>query len=199
MKEFGAELIWAPGTQITDGIAYDYAEKMKMIKSAHHFENDIVMAARTMGKRYGVSKAHVQSVMTVAMTIYDSTKKVHGLSQRERLLLECSVFLHDCGKFVSLTNTAECSYQIIMATEIIGLSHKEREMIAQIVRLNTIPMESYESLSKKADLDLNEKTLTIDEYEKILQQQQVFFESPDCRTMRCISLQAFLNKKYGGK
>lgn len=167
MKEFGAELIWAPGTQITDGIAYDYAEKMKMIKSAHHFENDIVMAARTMGKRYGVSKAHVQAVMNVAMTIYDSTKKVHGLSQRERLLLECAVFLHDCGKFVSLTNTAECSYQIIMATEIIGLSHKEREMIAQIVRLNTIPMESYESLSKKADLDLNDY-LTITKLTAIL-------------------------------
>lgn len=156
MKEFGAEIIWAPGTQLTDGIAYDYAEKIKMIKSAHNFDNDIVMAARTMGKRYGVSKAHVQSVMNIALTIYDSTKKIHGLTPRERLLLECAVNLHDCGKFVSLTNTAECNYQIIMATEIIGLSHREREIIAQVVRLNTIPMESYETISKKADLNVND-------------------------------------------
>lgn len=35
-----------------------------------------------------------------------------------------------------MINVGECSYQIIMATEIIGLSHKEREMVAYIVRFN---------------------------------------------------------------
>lgn len=46
---------------------------------------------------------------------------------------------------------------------------------------------------------LNEKTLTIDEYEKKLKDNGIFFQEPTCRTMRCISLQAFLEKKYGGK
>jgi len=72
------------------------------------------------------------------------------------LLLECAVYLHDCGKYVSLVNSAECNYQIVMATEIIGLSHREREMIAQITRLNTLPMESYESLSSHTDLSIQD-------------------------------------------
>lgn len=156
MESLGADTIWAPGTQLTDGIAYDYAEKMKLIRSTHNFENDIVMAARNIGKRYGVSKPHVQMVAKTALTIFDSMKKIHGLGLRERLLLECAVYLHDCGKYVSLVNSAECNYQIVMATEIIGLSHREREMIAQITRLNTLPMESYESLSSHTDLSIQD-------------------------------------------
>lgn len=167
MDEFGADTIWAPGTQLTDGMAYDYAEKMKLIKSTHHFDNDIVMAAKNIGKRYGVSKPHMQSVAKIALAIFDGTKKLHGLGQRERLLLECAVYLHDCGKYVSLIDTAECNYQIIMATEIIGLSAMEREIIAQIVRFNTLKMESYDSLSKTSDLGLSEY-LTVNKLAAIL-------------------------------
>ena len=156
LDSLGADTIWAPGTQLTDGIAYDYAEKMKLIRSTHNFDNDIVMAARNIGKRYGVSKPHVQMVAKTALTIFDSMKKIHGLGPRERLLLECAVYLHDCGKYVSLSNSAECNYQIVMATEIIGLSHQEREMIAQITRFNTLPMESFESLSRHTDLGLED-------------------------------------------
>ncbi|MBS6194980.1 MAG: HD domain-containing protein [Clostridiales bacterium] len=156
MDILGADTIWAPGTQLTDGIAYDYAEKMKMIRSSHNFENDIAMAVRNIGKRYGVSKSHVQMVAKTALTIFDSTKKIHGMGPRERLLLECAVYLHDCGKYISLVNMAECNYHIIMATEIIGISHREREMIAQTVRMNTLPVESFDSLSKRSDLGLAE-------------------------------------------
>lgn len=46
---------------------------------------------------------------------------------------------------------------------------------------------------------LNEKALSINDYEKMLLSNDIFFEHPNCRTMRCISLQAFLEKKYGGK
>ena len=45
---------------------------------------------------------------------------------------------------------------------------------------------------------LNEKTLTIEEYEKMQKENKIFFDNPICRSMRCISLQAFLDKKYGG-
>ena len=109
----------------------------------------------------------MQSVAKIALAIFDGTKKLHGLGQRERLLLECAVYLHDCGKYVSLIDTAECNYQIIMATEIIGLSAMEREIIAQIVRFNTLKMESYDSLSKTSDLGLSEY-LTVNKLAAIL-------------------------------
>ena len=38
--------------------------------------------------------------------------------------MQIAVLLHDCGKYISMEDVAECSYQIIMATEIIGLSYR---------------------------------------------------------------------------
>ena len=79
LDELGADTIWAPGIVLTDGMAYDYAESKKMLRSSHNFDNDIVMACRNIGKRYGVSKSHVQAVADIALPIFDSMKKVHGL------------------------------------------------------------------------------------------------------------------------
>ena len=95
------------------------------------------MAARNIGKRYAISKSHVTYMSEVALTIFDSMKKIHGLERRERLLLEIAVLLHDCGKYISMSQVGDCSFNIIMATEIIGLSHREREIIALVVRYNT--------------------------------------------------------------
>lgn len=153
IEEFGAETMWIPGTQLTDGLAYDYGEEYGIIKSSHRFEDDIIMAAKNIAKRYASSKNHTQAMNTVALEIFDSIKKFHGMGNRERLLLQIAVILHDCGKYISLSNVADCSYSIIISTEIIGLSHREREMIANIVRFNTKPYVYYGDTSWKMDLD----------------------------------------------
>ncbi len=59
--------------------------------------------------------------------------------------------MHDCGRYVSLVNQSECSYRIIMASEIIGMTHLEREIVASAVKYSALPMLPYESLSSKMD------------------------------------------------
>lgn len=152
IEELDAVTIWTPGTELTDGIAYDYAEKEQIIKPAHNFENDILMAARNIGKRYGVSKAHILHLDELAMKIFNSMKKIHGMGARERLLLQIAIHLHDCGKYISLSNYADCSYHIIMSTEIIGLSHRERNLIAHVVRFNTTRFAHYQELSQTSEI-----------------------------------------------
>ena len=133
---FQAEALWAPGVSLLDGIAYDYAEKNKFIRSVHNFENDILVTSKNIAKRYSSSKSHIQGTMNLCLNIFDSMKKVHGMGQRERLYLRLAAILHDCGKYISLLNVGEASYDIIMATEMIGLSHMEREIVANVVRFN---------------------------------------------------------------
>jgi len=137
LEIFQAESIWVPGVSLLDGIAYDYGEKKKFIKSVHNFENDILVASRNIAKRYSTGKDHIKGTTDIALTIFDSMKKIHGMGARERLLLQIAVQLHDCGKYISMADVAECSYRIIMATEIIGLSTEERKIIASAVRYNT--------------------------------------------------------------
>ena len=132
----GAECIWAPGATLCDGIAYEYAEKIKMFRGEHDFEEDIVACALNISRRYMGSKKRAETLENITTTIFDSMKKIHGMGKRERLYLRLAAILHDCGKYISLVNIGETSYNIIMATEIIGLSHQEREIVANVVRFN---------------------------------------------------------------
>ena len=143
---FQAEALWAPGVSLLEGIAYDYAEKKKFIRSVHNFENDILVTSKNIAKRYSSSKSHIQGTMNLCLNIFDSMKKVHGMGKRERLLIQIAALLHDCGKYISMGNVSECSYQIIMSTEIIGLSSLERKMIAYAVRYNTTAFVYYDEI-----------------------------------------------------
>lgn len=132
----GGELLWAPGVTLCDGIAYEYAEKTKLIIPAHNFEQDIIACAGNISKRYMGNRKRSETLEKIALTIFDSMKKVHGLGRRERLLLQLATLMHDCGKYINMSDLAECCYNIIASTEMIGLSHKEREMVARVVKYN---------------------------------------------------------------
>lgn len=162
-----AKRIWAPGVTLCDGMAYEYGEKNKLLKEAHDFEQDIVACARNISKRYMGNKDRSETLEKIALTIFDSMKKVHGLGRRERLLLRIATLLHDCGKYISLVNLGECSYHIIMATEIIGLSHMEREIVANVVKYNHMEFAYYEVLGRDSTLD-REAYLTIAKLTAIL-------------------------------
>ena len=99
------------------------------------------------------SRRRSETLEKIALTIYDSMNKVHGLGKRERLLLRIATLLHDCGKYISLVNLGECSYNIIMSTEIIGLSHMEREIVANVVKYNHIEFEYSEVVGASGTID----------------------------------------------
>ena len=132
----------------------------------HNFENDILVTSKNIAKRYSSSKSHIQGTMNLCLNIFDSMKKVHGMGSRERLLLQIAALLHDCGKYISMVNLGECSYAIIMATEIIGLSHREREIVANIVRYNHLEFDY--SMENSEGID-REEYLTIVKLTAILQ------------------------------
>lgn len=153
MKVTDAKWVWVPGVTLCDGIAYEYGEKKKIIKAEHDFEQDIIACAQNISKRYMGSKRRGETLEKIALTIFDSMKKVHGLGKRERLLLQIATLLHDCGKYISLMNLGECSYNIIMSTEIIGLSHIEREIVANVVKYNHMDFNYYDVIGQDVNLD----------------------------------------------
>ena len=161
-----AKMIWAPGVSLCDGMVYEYAEEYKLLAQVHDFEQDIVTCARGISKRYMGSKRRAETLEQIALTIFDSMKRVHGMGRRERLLLRIATLLHDCGKYISMVNLGECSYAIIMATEIIGLSHREREIVANIVRYNHLEFDY--SMENSEGID-REEYLTIVKLTAILQ------------------------------
>lgn len=147
----GAERIWAPGANISDGIACDFAQREQLLQIAHDFDEDILSAARNLAARYFSYAPHLEALEQMSTLLFDTMKKVHGLGRRERLLLQVSAILHDCGKFISIANGASCSRDIIMASEILGLSHKERVIIANAVLYKSVKLPDYEELAEEMD------------------------------------------------
>ena len=135
-KTMKADLIWLPGVTLCDGMVYDYAVEKKYIRPAHDFEQDILTCAMETSKRYKGSDERAKTLSLIALQIFDGMKRIHGMGDRERLLLRLCAILHDCGKYISMQNLSECSYNIIKSTEIIGLTWREREIIANVVRFN---------------------------------------------------------------
>ena len=148
VKMMDASLLWAPGVTLCDGIAYEYAERHKICKVEHDFETDILSSAENISKRYMGSKKRAETLERIALTIFDSMKRIHGLQKRERLLLQLAARLHDCGKYISMVNLGQCSYHIIMSTEIIGLSHMEREIVANVVKYNHLEFDYYDLMGR---------------------------------------------------
>lgn len=146
LRQSKADLIWTPSIDLCDGIIVDEMEKTRKLLFQRNFEDDIRSSVFQIAKRYRCNKEHNVNVAKIACQIFDKTKKIHGLKNKERLQLEIAATLHDCGKFINMNGAGLNSYSIIISTEIMGLSHKEREEVANIVRYNSIPLPDYREL-----------------------------------------------------
>ncbi len=167
VKVVGAEYIWAPGVSLNDGIAYEYGERKKLLFIDHDFDEDIIACARNISRRYMGDDKRGKTLEKICLTIFDSMKKVTGLGKRDRLLLRMATILHDCGKYISLYNLAQCSYDIVMGTEIIGLSDSEREIVAGVVKYNHTYMD-YDTDVMSPDINTADKYMRIAKLSAIL-------------------------------
>lgn len=143
------KMVVAPGVSVCEGMAYNHSYNKKWLSAKHDFDNDIITAAWSIAKRYDSYQPHLKALFKLSGEIFDTMKKYHGMGKRQRVLMQCIAILHDCGKYISLAEASSCSYTIIMASEILGLSHKEREIIATTVEFNRKPLEPYDSLSDR--------------------------------------------------
>lgn len=146
LRQAKADMIWTPNVDLCDGIIVDVLEKNKNLTFKRDFEDDIRSSVYQIAKRYRCNNEHNFNVAAIACQIFDKTKKIHGLQRKERLQLEIAATLHDCGKFINMNGAGDNSYAIIMSTEIMGISHKEREEIANIVKYNSVPLPDYREI-----------------------------------------------------
>ncbi|MCC6094136.1 MAG: exopolyphosphatase [Eubacterium sp.] len=153
VSDLNPENIWTPGTHLQRGLAYEFAEAHDVLRARHDFENDIVTCARNIATRYAVSLPHIQNMDMTAMSLFDATLPMTGMTSRDRLLLRVAVMLHDVGKFIGFNQIGESSRNIIMSNEIIGLSHAEREIIALCARYVQEDFPQHEDIVMETSLD----------------------------------------------
>jgi exopolyphosphatase / guanosine-5'-triphosphate,3'-diphosphate pyrophosphatase len=101
----------------------------------HHLDAETLRAeAQQLARRYGADWAYAENTASLAVQIFDQTVELHGLGERQRVLLECSALVHDIGSYINVRNRHKHSMYLIQHSDIAGLTKIEKEMVAHIAR-----------------------------------------------------------------
>lgn len=139
--------IMIPGVSVSEGIAYRYAYENHLLKAPHDFDEDVLSASWAIARRYDSFIPHLKALQSISLQIFDMVKKFHKLTTRDRLLMQVICILHDCGKYISISEAPQCTFTIIMASEILGLTHKERLLVAYVCLSNRTEALAYEEMA----------------------------------------------------
>ena len=112
---------------------------------AEDFERQVLASADAVGHRFRFDRAHGHHVATLATRLFDDLQDEHGLSGRDRLLLQTASLLHDVGLYVSLREHHKHSQYLLAASQIFGLSNEETAIVSNIARYHRgrSPQESH--------------------------------------------------------
>ena len=101
-----------------------------------HVRTTAISCAEKIADFYHCNHAHAECVREFSCKIFDKMKTIHGLSHKERLLLELAATLHECGHYVTSKQHLQSTFDIIKSTDIYGLTDEEILLTAFVARYN---------------------------------------------------------------
>jgi exopolyphosphatase / guanosine-5'-triphosphate,3'-diphosphate pyrophosphatase len=131
---FKAQAIVAPGVGLKEGILEELVDRYFDRWDRESESRTVMDACTRLGRRYGFDQPHGELVAQLAGRLFDDMAALHGLGDRERLLLRASALLHDVGDYVRYDGHHKHSYYLILHSDIMGLSPAERAVVANVAR-----------------------------------------------------------------
>jgi exopolyphosphatase/guanosine-5'-triphosphate,3'-diphosphate pyrophosphatase len=147
----GVQIVFTPHVGLKEGLLQEMASELKTGRPSTH-RKEAISSAVQLGRKYNYDEAHAHRVSRLAVELFDQTRKLHGLEEGDRLLLEVSAQLHDIGQFVSFSSHHKHSFYLIKSSHIVGLDDDSEEIVANVARyhrksLPRLKHDSYRVLS----------------------------------------------------
>ncbi len=113
----------------------------------------VFTSAIKLGQKYKFDEEHARFVANFASRLFLQSLSLHNLTEKELLILEAASLLHDIGHFINTIDHDKHGYYILMNTPLVGLSPKEQEILATVVRYHrkdsfATPDDVFKSLSQ---------------------------------------------------
>lgn len=135
LRRLGADDITLCDLALREGLVLDYIHRnTATIQKIERYPDVRRRSIIELGERCGCSPAHARHVSQLALSIFDQTRAVHKLGDRERELLEYGALLHDAGVHISYERHHRHSYYLIKNGELRGFDPQEIEIIALLAR-----------------------------------------------------------------
>jgi exopolyphosphatase/guanosine-5'-triphosphate,3'-diphosphate pyrophosphatase len=135
VRRLGAEEFTLCDLALREGLVLDYIHRNSArIRKVERYPDVRRRSVVELGERCGYWSEHAQHVARLALAIFDQTRSVHGLGDRERDWLEYGALLHDIGVHISYERHNRHSYYLIKNGDLRGFDPQEIEAIALIAR-----------------------------------------------------------------
>ena len=87
-----------------------------------------------LAQKYGRDDPHERHIAELALSLFDQTRDLHGLSDADRELLELAALLHNVGTHLSFRGRHRHGRYIIRHSQLRGFTDEEVELLGLIVR-----------------------------------------------------------------
>ena len=135
LRRLGAEELTLCDLSLREGLVLDYIERhRKQIAQADRYPDVRRRSIFELAERCNFWPDHAHQVARLAVALFDQTRAIHGLTDREREWLEYASILHDIGVHISYERHHMHSYYLIKNGDLRGFEPDEVETIALIAR-----------------------------------------------------------------
>jgi exopolyphosphatase/guanosine-5'-triphosphate,3'-diphosphate pyrophosphatase len=135
LRQLGADEITLCDLALREGLVLDYVHRnRKEIARADRYPDVRRRSVIELAERCSYWPEHAAQVARVSLALFDQTRGIHGLTDRERQWMEYAALLHDIGVHISYEKHHRHSYYLIKHGDLRGFDPQEIEVMALIAR-----------------------------------------------------------------
>ena len=135
LRQLGADEITMCDLALREGLILDYVRRnRKEIALADRYPDVRRRSVIELAERCHYWPEHANQVTRIALGLFDQTRGVHGLTDRERQWMEYAALLHDIGVHISYEKHHRHSYYLIKHGDLRGFDPQEIEVMALVAR-----------------------------------------------------------------
>ena len=135
LRRLGAEEITLCDLALREGLVLDYIRRnRRKIAQVDRIPDVRRRSTLELAERCNYQAEHSQQVTRLALALFDQSRAIHALTEREREWLEYAALMHDVGSHISFTKHHRHSYYLIKNGDLRGFQPDEIEAIALIAR-----------------------------------------------------------------
>jgi exopolyphosphatase/guanosine-5'-triphosphate,3'-diphosphate pyrophosphatase len=135
LRRLGAEDLTLCDLALREGLVLDYVRRNR--RQIAHIDNIPDVRRRStleLAERCSYYAEHANQVIRLSLALFDQTRSVHRLSDREREWLEYAALMHDIGGHISYSGHHKHSYYLIKNGDLRGFHPDEIEVMALVAR-----------------------------------------------------------------
>ena len=151
LRRIGAEDLTLCDLALREGLVLDYIRRnRRKIARVDAIPDVRRRSTIELAERCNYQAEHSQHVARLSLALFDQTRALHGLTDREREWLEYAALMHDIGAHISFVRHHRHSYYLIKNGDLRGFQPEETEVIALVARYHRrgTPKQSHEEYAQ---------------------------------------------------